>query len=73
MTAYEDNAQGIMRERKSGAGEFVSILGFLSPLSTTLLGWLILNETLNVPQAIGMALVLGGVFLGQHALRPGKE
>ncbi|MFT4783558.1 MAG: drug/metabolite transporter (DMT)-like permease, partial [Paracoccaceae bacterium] len=30
-------------------------------------------ETLNVPQAIGMALVLGSVFLGQHALRPGKE
>ncbi len=48
----------------------VSILGFLSPLSATLLGWFILNEALNLPQAIGMAIVLGSVFLGQYALRP---
>lgn len=50
----------------------VSILGFLSPLSATLLGWFFLNEVLNVPQAIGTAVVLGSVFLGQYALRPQK-
>lgn len=48
----------------------VSILGLLSPLSATLLGWFILNEALSVPQAIGMGVVLGSVFLGQYALRP---
>ncbi|MDD9719118.1 EamA family transporter [Sulfitobacter sp. PR48] len=48
----------------------VSVLGFLSPMSAALLGWLVLNETLTAPQAFGMALVLGSVFLGQYALRP---
>lgn len=48
----------------------VSILGFLSPLSATVLGWLVLNERLSMPQAFGMAVVLASVFLGQYALRP---
>lgn len=48
----------------------VSILGLLSPLSATILGWFVLNEALSVPQAVGMAVVLGSVFLGQYALRP---
>lgn len=47
----------------------VSILGFLSPLSATILGWLILNETLNWMQALGMVVVLASVFIGQYALR----
>lgn len=47
----------------------VSILGFLSPLSATILGWLILNETLNWMQAAGMVVVLASVFIGQYALR----
>ncbi|MDF1671287.1 MAG: EamA family transporter [Roseovarius sp.] len=47
----------------------VSILGFLSPLSATLLGWLILNETLNWMQALGMVVVLASVLIGQYALR----
>lgn len=48
----------------------VSILGFLSPLSAALLGWFFLNEVLSEPQALGMVVVLGSVFLGQFALRP---
>jgi probable blue pigment (indigoidine) exporter len=48
----------------------VSILGFLSPLSATVLGWLVLNETLSPLQGIGMVVVLASVFLGQYALRP---
>ncbi|SFR33581.1 probable blue pigment (indigoidine) exporter [Yoonia tamlensis] len=47
----------------------VSILGALSPLSATILGWLILNETLILSQGIGIAVVLCSVFLGQYALR----
>jgi len=47
----------------------VSILGLLSPVSATVLGWILLNETLSLPQAAGMAVVLGSVFAGQYALR----
>ncbi len=48
----------------------VSILGLLSPLSATILGWLVLAETLNWTQGLGMAIVLASVFMGQYALRP---
>lgn len=47
----------------------VSILGFLSPLSATLLGWLTLNETLSGLQSLGMVIILASVFVGQYALR----
>ncbi|WP_370160672.1 EamA family transporter [Limimaricola soesokkakensis] len=46
-----------------------AILGALSPLCATVLGWLILNETLLPSQAIGIVVVLCSVFLGQYALR----
>lgn len=48
----------------------VSILGFLSPISASLLGWLVLNETLTPVQGLGMVIVLISVFAGQYALRP---
>ncbi|WP_233279503.1 EamA family transporter [Acidihalobacter yilgarnensis] len=44
----------------------VSALGFFSPLTAVLLGWAILGQTLSVLQIVGMALVLGGVWLSQH-------
>ena len=47
----------------------VSILGLLSPVSATLLGWFILNETLSITQSIGMMVILLSVFVGQYALR----
>jgi len=47
-----------------------SILGLLSPMSATLLGWYFLDETLSVAQSIGMIVVLLSVFGGQYALRP---
>lgn len=46
-----------------------SILGLLSPMSAALLGWLFLNETLSIPQSIGMIVVLLSVFVGQYALK----
>jgi probable blue pigment (indigoidine) exporter len=58
--------RGIRRIQPSA----VSILGLLSPLCATLLGWLILNETLSVMQSIGMIIVLASVLVGQYALRP---
>ncbi|ADM09908.1 membrane protein, drug/metabolite transporter (DMT) family protein [Parvularcula bermudensis HTCC2503] len=48
----------------------VSLLGLLSPMSATLLGWLFLHETLSMMQSIGMVVVLMSVFAGQYALRP---
>lgn len=57
--------RGIRRIQPSA----VSILGLLSPLSATALGWAFLQETLTLFQAIGMGVVLGSVVLGQYTLR----
>ena len=47
----------------------VAPLGLLSPVAATLLGLLILDETLSPLQTTGMMLVLVSVWLGQHAQR----
>lgn len=57
--------RGIRRIQPSA----VSILGLLSPLSATVLGWAFVQEALTLPQTIGMGVVLGSVLLGQYALR----
>ena len=43
----------------------VAPLGFLSPLTAILLGWAFLDQTLTAVQMAGVALVLGGIWLGQ--------
>lgn len=58
--------RGIARLQPSS----VSVLGFLSPVSATLLGWLILNETLDWLQLLGAMIALASVFAAQYALRP---
>lgn len=50
-----------------------SILGLLSPMSAALLGWYFLNETLSIPQSIGVIVVLISVLVGQYALRSMPE
>lgn len=45
----------------------VAPLGFLSPLMAVLLGWAILDQTLTLLQAAGMAVVLASVWLSQWA------
>lgn len=47
----------------------VATLGFLSPLTAVLLGWIALGQTLSTAQLAGMVLVLGGVWLSQRAQR----
>ncbi len=47
----------------------VSSLGFLSPLSATLLGWALLGQSLSPLQLAGMAVVIGSVWLSQRAQR----
>lgn len=42
----------------------VSTLGFLSPLTAVLIGWLALGQSLSAVQLAGVALVLGGVWAG---------
>ncbi|QOT78372.1 EamA family transporter [Cupriavidus basilensis] len=45
----------------------VSALGLLSPVSATVLGFLVLGQTLNPAQMAGALLVLASVWLGQRA------
>lgn len=50
----------------------VAILGMLSPVTAVILGWLWLDEVLSATQLAGAAIVLGSIWLGQRASRPGK-
>lgn len=53
----------------------VAPLGFLSPLSAVLLGWWVLDQTLTLLQILGMAVVLGAVWLSQqkHGFKGGDK
>ncbi len=44
----------------------VSSLLFLSPLTAVLLGWSLLEQTLTVLQIVGIALVIGSIWLSQR-------
>ncbi|MBR1216857.1 EamA family transporter [Bradyrhizobium sp. U87765 SZCCT0131] len=48
----------------------VASLGFLSPVTAVVLGWLVLDQSLTATQLIGMAVVVGSVWLSQQAQRP---
>jgi drug/metabolite transporter (DMT)-like permease len=52
-------SQGIKR---IGSGT-ASIIGTIGPVSTILLAWIFLGETLNLPQCLGTAFVIVGVFV----------
>lgn len=43
----------------------VSILGYLEPLSSVFLSFIILGETMNTAQVIGAILILGGAFYAE--------
>ena len=45
----------------------VAPLGLLSPVTAVVLGWFLLGQSLNAPQMLGMAIVVGSVWLGQRA------
>ncbi|WP_299689560.1 EamA family transporter [uncultured Tateyamaria sp.] len=47
----------------------VSALGFLSPLSAVVIGWLLLGQALTLVQIGGALIVLGAIWLGQRAAR----
>ena len=46
----------------------LSLLGLLSPLVATTVGWLVLGQSLTLGQVAGAALVLGGLRVGQGRL-----
>jgi len=50
----------------------VSSLGFLSPLSAVVLGWVVLGERLTWVQLIGAAVVLAAVYAGQGGALSGR-
>ena len=45
----------------------ITSLGFLSPLSAVLLGWILLGQTLSVWQILGAGIVLASVWAGQKS------
>lgn len=45
----------------------VSSLLLLSPLTAVLLGWGFLDQTLTALQIVGIALVIGSIWLSQRA------
>ena len=47
----------------------VSVLGFLSPLSAVLIGWILLGQALTPIQIAGAGIVLAAIWLGQRAGR----
>lgn len=47
----------------------VSTLGFLSPVTAILLGWVVRGESLSPLQLLGIVLVLASVVAGQRAAR----
>ena len=47
----------------------VSALGFLSPLSAVLIGWMLLGQALTPTQIAGAGIVLTAIWLGQRAGR----
>lgn len=47
----------------------VSPLGFLSPVSAIMLGWILLGQNLSLSQSAGVVIVLFSVWLSQHAQR----
>ncbi|WP_435743261.1 DMT family transporter [Nocardioides sp. SYSU DS0663] len=51
----------------------VAVVGLLNPVVGTALGALVAGEAFGPTQALGVALVLGGVLAGQHRRRPERR
>ncbi|HEV7434976.1 MAG TPA: EamA family transporter [Pseudorhizobium sp.] len=45
----------------------VSSLGFLSPVTAVLLGWVFLDQRLSALQVLAIGLILGSIWLGQRS------
>lgn len=58
-----------LRAMPAGA---VSLIGLLNPVVGTALGVAFAHEAFGTAQALGVLLVIGGVVLGQRAVRPRK-
>lgn len=51
----------------------VSALGFLSPLSAVIIGWMLLGQALTPTQIAGAGVVLTAIWLGQRAGQMGNS
>lgn len=47
----------------------VSTLGFLSPVTAVILGWVLLGQSLSPVQGFGVFLILASIWASQHASR----
>ena len=45
----------------------LSTLGFLSPLTAALLGWIVLSQTFSPLQLLGAVVILGSIVWSQRA------
>jgi probable blue pigment (indigoidine) exporter len=54
------------------APSLVAILGALSPLVATLLGWIVLDQSLSLMQIAGMALIFASVVIARKATQPAR-
>ncbi|EPN1379216.1 EamA family transporter [Providencia stuartii] len=45
----------------------VASLGFLSPVSAVILGWVVLDQSLSLLQLLGMVVILGSVWTSQQS------
>ena len=50
----------------------VSLLGMMSPLVATFVGWVVLDQTLTVLQLAGVVLALSAMWLGQRPAQAGS-
>ncbi len=47
----------------------ISTLGFLSPVSAVVLGWVVLGQALSIGQLFGAAVIIGSVWLSQRSVQ----
>lgn len=47
----------------------VATLGFMSPVTALVLGWAVLDQSMTLPQSVGVVIVLASVGLSQIAVR----
>ncbi len=57
---------GMSHISASKASSYINLV----PVTAIFIGWIVLGETLNLPQSIAAVLVITGVFISQRSVRP---
>jgi len=51
----------------------ISTLGFISPVSAVVLGWIVLGQALSMGQFLGATVIVGSVWLSQRSVQSGNR